>query len=31
MAVVISGGSVRAGDGIRVTLPAAPHRPLQPV
>ena len=31
MAVVLSGGTVRAGDAIRVELPAAPHQPLQPV
>lgn len=31
MAVVLSGGDVRAGDGIRVELPPAPHQPLQPV
>jgi MOSC domain-containing protein YiiM len=31
MSVVISDGDVRAGDGIRVELPAIPHRALQPV
>jgi MOSC domain-containing protein YiiM len=31
MAVVVAGGEVRAGDPIRVELPAAAHRPLQPV
>ena len=31
MAVVIEGGIVRAGDGIGVELPAAPHQPLKPV
>jgi MOSC domain-containing protein YiiM len=31
MAVVVSGGAVRAGDAITVELPAEPHRPLQPV
>jgi len=31
MAVVIEGGVVRAGDTIGVELPAAPHRPLNPV
>jgi MOSC domain-containing protein YiiM len=31
MAVVISGGEVRAGDIIRVELPDPPHRPLSPV
>lgn len=31
MAVVLSGGDVRAGDGVRVELPPAPHIPLQPV
>jgi MOSC domain-containing protein YiiM len=31
MAIVVSGGEVRPGDPIRAELPAAPHRPLQPV
>ena len=31
MAVVIEGGTVRAGDRISIELPAAPHRPLEPV
>jgi MOSC domain-containing protein YiiM len=31
MAVVLTGGSVRAGDIVAVDLPAAPHRPLEPV
>ena len=31
MAVVIDSGVVRAGDGIGVELPAAPHQPLKPV
>jgi MOSC domain-containing protein YiiM len=31
MGVVVSGGPVRAGDGIRVDLPAAPHEALEPV
>jgi MOSC domain-containing protein YiiM len=31
MAVVLTGGDVRAGDAIRVELPAAPHRALEPV
>jgi MOSC domain-containing protein YiiM len=31
MSVVVSGGDVRPGDAIRVEMPAAPHRPLQPV
>ena len=31
MAVVVSGGEVRPGDPIDVTLPPAPHRPLEPV
>jgi MOSC domain-containing protein YiiM len=31
MAVVLSGGEVRPGDAIRVELPRAPHRRLQPV
>jgi MOSC domain-containing protein YiiM len=31
MAVVLADGDVRPGDGIRVELPAEPHRPLQPV
>ena len=31
MSIVISDGDVRPGDSIRVEMPAAPHRPLQPV
>lgn len=31
MGVVLSSGNVHPGDDIRVTLPAAPHSPLQPV
>ena len=31
MAVALSGGEVRAGDAIRVDLPAGPHWPLEPV
>ena len=31
MGVVVSGGTVRPGDAIAVELPAAPHRPLEPV
>lgn len=31
MAIVVSGGVVRGGDPILVTLPEAPHRALQPV
>jgi MOSC domain-containing protein YiiM len=31
MAIVIAGGEVRPGDPIRVELPPAPHRPLEPV
>jgi MOSC domain-containing protein YiiM len=31
MAIVVSGGEVRPGDGIRVALPPAPHRPLEAV
>ena len=31
MGVVVSGGEVRPGDTIRVELPPAPHRPLEPV
>jgi MOSC domain-containing protein YiiM len=31
MAVVVSGGEVRPGNLIRVELPPAPHRPLEPV
>jgi hypothetical protein len=31
MSVVVSGGEVRPGDPIRVELPAAPHRRLEPV
>lgn len=28
MAVVLAGGDVRAGDAIRIALPALPHRAL---
>ena len=31
MSIVISGGEVRAGDSIAVTLPALPHEALKPV
>lgn len=31
MAIVLAGGEVRPSDPIRVTLPPAPHRPLEPV
>lgn len=31
MSVVLSGGTVRAGDAIRVSLPAEPHRALERV
>lgn len=31
MAIVLEGGAVRPGDPIRVELPPAPHRPLEPV
>ncbi len=31
MAVVLAGGTIRAGDVIAVELPAPPHRPLGPV
>jgi MOSC domain-containing protein YiiM len=31
MAIVVHGGEVRPGDPIEVELPAAPHRPLEPV
>jgi len=31
MAVVLASGDVRPGDGIRVELPAPPHRRLEPV
>ena len=31
MAIVHAGGEVRAGDPIRVELPPAPHRALEPV
>lgn len=31
MAIVVTSGEVRPGDPIEVILPAAPHRPLQPV
>jgi MOSC domain-containing protein YiiM len=31
MGIVIEGGEVRAGDSIRVALPALPHLPLERV
>jgi MOSC domain-containing protein YiiM len=31
MAVVVTGGAVKPGDAIEVSVPPAPHRPLQPV
>lgn len=31
MSIVIAEGDVRPGNSIRVEMPAAPHRPLQPV
>lgn len=31
MSIVLEGGEVRPGDGIRIILPAGPHEPLQPV
>jgi len=31
MAVVLHGGTVLPGQPIRVELPPAPHRPLEPV
>lgn len=31
MAVVVTGGEVKPGDPVRVELPPAPYRPLQPV
>ena len=31
MGIVISGGEVRAGDTITITLPPQPHEPLKPV
>jgi MOSC domain-containing protein YiiM len=31
MSVVLAGGDIRPGDLVRVELPNAPHRPLQPV
>lgn len=31
MGVVLEGGEVRPGDEVRVTLPATPHRALEPV
>ena len=31
MIVVLAGGVVRPGDGIRLSLPSAPHRALEPV
>jgi MOSC domain-containing protein YiiM len=31
MSIVLAGGVVRIRDVVRVVLPAAPHRPLQPV
>ena len=31
MAIMREGGTVKAGDPIRVELPSLPHRPLEPV
>ena len=31
MSVVLAGGQVRAGDVIRIELPAEPHKALEPV
>jgi MOSC domain-containing protein YiiM len=31
MAIVITGGDVRAGDEIRVELPPLPHHVLEPI
>jgi MOSC domain-containing protein YiiM len=31
MAIVLTGGEVRAGHPIRVELPPEPHRPLEPI
>ena len=31
MGIVVAGGEVHGGDGIRVELPPEPHRPLEPV
>ena len=31
MAIVLADGEVRAGDGIRISWPAQPHQPLEPV
>lgn len=31
MAIVLSGGVIRAGDAIQISLPAEPHRPLEKV
>jgi hypothetical protein len=31
MSIVVAGGDIRPGDGIRLELPAGPHRPLEPV
>jgi MOSC domain-containing protein YiiM len=31
MGVVVAGGNVRPGDGVRVELPPGPHRPLEKV
>jgi len=31
MAIVLAGGTIRAGDPIEVTLPAPPHKALEPV
>jgi MOSC domain-containing protein YiiM len=31
MAIVLTGGEVRPGDAIGITLPPLPHRPLEPV
>ena len=31
MSIVLEGGAIRPGDSIKLTLPAKPHRPLEPV
>jgi MOSC domain-containing protein YiiM len=31
MSIVLAGGEVKPGDAIRIVLPSAPHRPLEPV
>jgi MOSC domain-containing protein YiiM len=31
MAIVLAGGEIQPGDAIEITLPAPPHRPLEPV